>query len=176
MEGLGLVWDFGGSAMEGLVWAGVLKSYVLKIWQPHSPTGGEKTSFCWFDKYITTLQVSWNRFDKCAVEKLSCATKNCGCCGRTKLSYSGISLVHVLRNNSGITLASGLWKSYFELLSYHSGECAGVCCGTSQASLWPVCCGRGTLSYSGITLASVLWKRYFGLLRDHSGITLASVP
>ena len=41
----GLLWPhFGGCAMEGLVWAGVLKSQVLKIQQPQCPTGGEKNN------------------------------------------------------------------------------------------------------------------------------------
>ena len=54
------------------------------------------------DKYITTLQLSWDHFGKCAVEELSCATQGSlwpVCCGRAKLRYSGI------------TLASVLWKS-----------------------------------------------------------------
>ena len=60
-------------------------------------------------------------------------------------------------------MASALWKSYFELLRDHSGECAvEALLWATQGSLWGVCCGRATLSYSGIT-------RYFGLLRDHFG-------
>ena len=63
---------------------------------------------------------------------------------------------------SRITLASVLWKSYFELLRDHSGECAVEDLSrATQGSLWPVCCGRATSSYSGITLVSMLWKSYF---------------
>ena len=41
----GLLWaHYGGCAVEGLVWAGVLKCQVFEIKQPHSPTGGELKS------------------------------------------------------------------------------------------------------------------------------------
>ena len=118
------------------------------------------------DKYITTLQLSWDHFGKCAVEELRCATQGSlwpVCCGRAKLRYSGITLASVLwrakLRYSGITLASVLWKSYVALLRDHFGQCAveELSCAT-QGSLWPVCCGRAKLRYSGITLASVLWK------------------
>ena len=135
---------------------------------------GKETSFCWFDKYITTLQLSWNHFDKCAVEKLSCATKNCGCCGRTKLSYSGISLVHVLRKGYFGQLRDHFGQRAVEELLWATQEsvwrmrCGRTTLGNSGITL-AVRCGRATLSYSGITLGSVLWKGYFGLLRDHFG-------
>ena len=63
---------------------------------------------------------------------------------------------------------SALWKSYFELLRDHFGQCA------VEGLLWAT---QSYWDYSRITLAlfrlaSVLWKGYFrlsGLLRDHFG-------
>ena len=64
------------------------------------------------------------------------------CCGRATLG------------NSGITLASALWKSYFELLRNQFGACAAEeLLSATQGSLWLVRCGRAKV----------------GLLRDHFG-------
>ena len=84
---------------------------------------------------------------------------------------------------SGITLASVLWKSYFELLRDHSGQCAveGLLWAT-QGSLWPVWksyfgllrdhfgkCAVEELSWATQGSLWPVWKSYFGLLRDHFG-------
>ena len=84
------------------------------------------------------MPITLLRIGECAVEGLLWATQGSlwpVCCGRATLGYSGI------------TLASVLWKSYFELVRDHSGECAVErLLWATQGSLWPVCCGRATLS------------------------------
>ena len=65
---------------------------------------------------------------------------------------------------------SVLWKSYFELLRAHFGECAvEELLWPMQGPFWRLCCGKATLAYPGTILASLLWKSYFGLCRNHFG-------